>query len=416
MRLCALGLLMVTAFLGCTEEQEPEATGPGDAVTKEWERGPLTVRLSIRPKEPTIVDPIHLTLEAEVRRGYELTLPGFGDGLGGFLISDYRTDPPEEGEKTSIYRAHYELQVFLSGEYTVEPMVFAFRSTEEPPDATPDDLDGGDRERTEIAPPEPPAEDAAAPEPPAADSPGTPAPAPPGEAPQAPPEPSEPGDAGQPEDSGQPEEPAEPEEPADTAYKLKTEPVTLTVLSLEEGAAGIDELAPPAQPEELPQAASTVAWYVASGIAGAAALSVVLFLFLKKRLRRVFVPPPIPPHETAYRELKALLAEDLIGAGQYKEFYFRLTFIVRQYIERRFGLRAPEQTTEEFLGGAASSGRLSGQHQTLLQEFLNYADLIKYAKYVPQAADVERSFNAARTFINQTRPHEAATGGSRVPA
>jgi hypothetical protein len=49
------------------------------------------------------------------------------------------------------------------------------------------------------------------------------------------------------------------------------------------------------------------------------------------------------------------LAENLPARGAFKEFYLRLTGIVRQYIEGTTGIRAPEQTTEEFLRDVRSS-------------------------------------------------------------
>src|SRR5258707_12752244 len=47
-------------------------------------------------------------------------------------------------------------------------------------------------------------------------------------------------------------------------------------------------------------------------------------------------------------------------------FYTRLSDIVRQYIEDRFGLHAPERTTEEFLAEAS----LPPDNMTLLDAFL----------------------------------------------
>ena len=51
----------------------------------------------------------------------------------------------------------------------------------------------------------------------------------------------------------------------------------------------------------------------------------------------------------SHRRRWPLLAENLPAQGLVKEFYLRLTGIVRQYVEDTTGIRAPEQTTEEFL-------------------------------------------------------------------
>ena len=55
------------------------------------------------------------------------------------------------------------------------------------------------------------------------------------------------------------------------------------------------------------------------------------------------------PKEIAHEAFAVLLSEQLPAAGRIKDFYLRLTGIVRVFIEGTTGLRAPEQTTEEFL-------------------------------------------------------------------
>jgi len=347
-------LLTLIVLAGCGGKEPPKESASAEEIRKEWERGPLKVRFFIQPKEPMIIDPIRLTIEAEIEKDFELKRPAFGEGLGEFAIRDWREEKAKDENGKTLFRNEYELEVFLSGEYEIGPMVFSFKK--------------------------------------------------------------KPGKSAHPGPEKASEKPETSSSPGEDLYKLKTESVKIEVASLEEDSKAIGTLEPPAGPEDLPEPASALLWYLLAGTAGAAALGALLLFGLRGRLRRVFVPPPPPPHEIAYRELKALIDEDLVGAGKIKEFYFRLTFIVRQYIERRFGLRAPERTTEEFLQEAAGSGVLSVDHQALLRDFLNHADLVKYAKYDPEAEDIERSFEAARRFINETRPQDEKKGGSRVSA
>jgi hypothetical protein len=60
-------------------------------------------------------------------------------------------------------------------------------------------------------------------------------------------------------------------------------------------------------------------------------------------------------------------------------------------------------TTEEFLDELAKSPDLVRSHQRLLREFLNRADLVKFAHLVPDAGDVEESLDSARRFLESTR-------------
>ncbi|MFH1645234.1 MAG: hypothetical protein ABIB11_02330, partial [Candidatus Omnitrophota bacterium] len=72
------------------------------------------------------------------------------------------------------------------------------------------------------------------------------------------------------------------------------------------------------------------------------------FKFFKKVIeaKQVVI---VPAHIIAYKELEALRNKQLLAKGLIKQFYFELSSIVRRYLEKRFSLRAPEMTTEEFL-------------------------------------------------------------------
>src|SRR4029077_9600432 len=96
--------------------------------------------------------------------------------------------------------------------------------------------------------------------------------------------------------------------------------------------------------------------------------------------------------------------------GLFKEYYSALSGIVRAYVERRFGVRAPEMTTEEFLLTTARGGRLQGAYRALLGEFLGQSDLVKFARHVPTLADSERAWASARRFVEET-----AAGGLPAP-
>lgn len=109
--------------------------------------------------------------------------------------------------------------------------------------------------------------------------------------------------------------------------------------------------------------------------------------------------PELPPREWAEEALARLLAEDWIERGAFAEFYFRLSGIVRGYLERQFGLAAPEMTTEEFLNAAMAAQVVGRTNQRLLGEFLKACDMVKFARYKPEGLEVEESIEAARRFI-----------------
>ena len=129
------------------------------------------------------------------------------------------------------------------------------------------------------------------------------------------------------------------------------------------------------------------------------------FLLRKKRTRAVRVPPA---HEVALDELDRLAEMGLIGRGEVKPFYYRLTDILRRYIEIRFEIEAPKQTTEEFLHMMRGSDVLTPDHKQTLEEFLRAADLVKYARHEPEASEAGAALDIARHFVRQTSVTEPA--------
>jgi len=148
-------------------------------------------------------------------------------------------------------------------------------------------------------------------------------------------------------------------------------------------------------------------------LAAAALLVLGVLAWLIRRWRRQpararpAAPPP-PAHEVAAKALAELARRRLLQAGAFVEHYTTLAAIVRTYVEQRFALRAPEMTTEEFLGASARDARLAGTHRGLLGQFLRECDLVKFARHVPTVLDGERALAAAARFVAETTEHETS--------
>lgn len=102
------------------------------------------------------------------------------------------------------------------------------------------------------------------------------------------------------------------------------------------------------------------------------------------------------PIERAWVELDRLLKKGLPGRGRYKDFYVELTMVVRRYVQRKYGIRAPHLTTDEFLSEFRDAGR--GKCDDLAK-FLESADLVKFAgvEATPDMAD--GATESARTYL-----------------
>ena len=159
---------------------------------------------------------------------------------------------------------------------------------------------------------------------------------------------------------------------------------------------------------------------IAAAVAAALAAAVVWAVWLRKRAEKLAPSPPA--WEVAYRRLRELDERHLPEAGRYEPHYVDLSAILRYYIEDRFHLRAPEQTTQEFLAAASTSGLFSTDHQQLLSELLEHSDRVKFAQYVPSVPEMERSFAAVLQFVDETvpkpqeQPEEAAQGAAQGPS
>ncbi|HPD86456.1 MAG TPA: hypothetical protein PLS06_03985, partial [Proteiniphilum sp.] len=82
-----------------------------------------------------------------------------------------------------------------------------------------------------------------------------------------------------------------------------------------------------------------------------ALIGLAIYLVLRKKRKGYFFKPPeiLPAHVRAVRELDKLKQEKIWLQGREKEFYSRLTDILRSYIWEREGIQAMEMTSGEIL-------------------------------------------------------------------
>jgi hypothetical protein len=189
---------------------------------------------------------------------------------------------------------------------------------------------------------------------------------------------------------------AKSDSPDDSRDIIQSEPIEVDVQSdLGDAApdlANVDPMLDPLGTSSI----RTTTWVIGL-LVGALALALVLFL--RSRKKKPIEQPTLPPDVIASLELDRLIQEDLPRQGRVKEFYLRLTGIVREYIEGTTGLRAPEQTTEEFLREVRHSDRFDGSHAVRLQDFLEAADMVKYAAQQPNEDNISQSVSRAKEFI-----------------
>lgn len=116
----------------------------------------------------------------------------------------------------------------------------------------------------------------------------------------------------------------------------------------------------------------------------------------------VWTKPDIPAHIAAMSALESLKSKNLWQTGKVKLFHSELTDILRMYLEKRYGVRAPEMTTTEILtdiGAYLPKKQLIDELRTIME----IADLVKFAKYQPAATQHESALEMAFNFVAETK-------------
>ena len=258
---------------------------------------------------------------------YNVELPEFGENLNEFSIIDfYAPGPKLLDNEHMISTQSYDLEPFLSGEYSIPPMKIKFWTDEEGP-----------------------------------------------------------------------------EDP----HILESEEIKITVNSILEDSNEelmIVDVTPPVIP---PPPDRTWIIFLILGLLGGGGIIAGLIYWFKTQKKTRQQINTIPAHQLAYRELEWLVKQDLIENGKFKLFYFGISCVLRHYIENRFNLHAPEQTTEEFLNELNLNNILQPNQKKLLQNFLNHCDLVKFAELVPSNEEIQSTFNTCKEFIIETENTEA---------
>lgn len=85
-----------------------------------------------------------------------------------------------------------------------------------------------------------------------------------------------------------------------------------------------------------------------------------------------------------------------------KPFVFRLSEILRIYVQKRFQLPAMELTGEEFIIEIASNPFFKNTYEDLLCEFVDQGDRVKYSKETASIIELNLLLDSALHFVKDT--------------
>ena len=144
-------------------------------------------------------------------------------------------------------------------------------------------------------------------------------------------------------------------------------------------------------------------------IVGAVLVALCIAYVIWRRRQR----GPLPRSLTLLEQTLARLEKtrSLMQPATAREFGIAASEVIRNYIEKRFDVVATQRTTEEFLqtllqGSSANSGSNSNdalaRHRSLLADFLQQCDFVKFAGASLAVSDMEALFQSARGFVLET--------------
>ena len=157
------------------------------------------------------------------------------------------------------------------------------------------------------------------------------------------------------------------------------------------------DIAPPVNYSLVPQWLIFLASLIVLTIIG-------LAIWYGRKLFHKEQPTP-SPRERALAALSRIESE--VGRIAPYQFSIRVSDILRRYVMEQFDLPMTRQTSVEFLSAIAAAANFADEEKTLLADFLNRCDLIKFARYEATMADSRLLLDEARQFVK---------GGALVPA
>ena len=124
-----------------------------------------------------------------------------------------------------------------------------------------------------------------------------------------------------------------------------------------------------------------------------------IFVFKKTEINQVD-PEPTDPYEDALEGIRSLQSQN--PPLQAKPFVFRLSEILRIYVERVFQVPAMGLTGEEFMREIASNTFFKNRYDKILQEFIEQGDRIKYSKEDSDSGQMNLLMETALHFVKDT--------------
>lgn len=189
----------------------------------------------------------------------------------------------------------------------------------------------------------------------------------------------------------------------DTLYAPRALELEVQIMPVDTAQKSIYDLK---QPMKAPLMVEEFSGWVVMIVFVSAVLAALIYVIARSVRRRGGAVeeelPKRPPHIVAIGALEELHNQKLWQNGRVKEYYSRLTEILREYLEGRYGVAALEMTTEEIVVEMRGL-ELTPKQASELGELLSESDLVKFAKHIPTTDRHEEAYGVVYYFVEESK-------------
>lgn len=136
-------------------------------------------------------------------------------------------------------------------------------------------------------------------------------------------------------------------------------------------------------------------WVIYVGAAIGLVLCGLIAWWIRRRWLR---PRPQPSPRERTLELLDRISREIETLSPY-QFSIRVSDILRRYVTDQYQLPVTRQTSVEFLAALTKASPFSEDEKSLLEDFLNRCDLIKFARYDATTEDSRLLLEEATRFV-----------------
>lgn len=143
-------------------------------------------------------------------------------------------------------------------------------------------------------------------------------------------------------------------------------------------------------------------WHYIFGALGLLLIIGLVWYWRRRRHREVDLVDPREAWEIAFEKMALLKERRFIEEGSFKAYYIALTELTREYLGRIFNCETLEMTTGEFAGTFEEFIKPAAAYERTV-DFMRHADLVKFAKLVPEREQAETDYLFVHELVSDIR-------------